>query len=480
MQQIERIEIALLANDPANARKHSDRNIESIVASLTRFGQQKPIVIDKSGVVRAGNGTLAAARKLGWTHINCVRTDLVGADAMAYAIADNRTAELAEWDSDVLNVTLSHLSIEGLLDSTGFTQEELDGMINASVDPSDIEEDDPPPIPIEPTTKPGDMWILGEHRLVCGSCLDMHVMEKLFNGELARMVFTDPPYNVAYVGKTKDAMTIKNDKMDDESFRQFLLDAFISIAAFTEPGSACFVCHADSEGENFRAAFNQSGFLLKQCLIWVKNTIVLGRQDYQWRHEPILYGWRSGESHRFYANRKQSTVIDEVDGVTMEKHQGGDRITIGFGGKTVVTECDDARVVYSGTDELESVWRFDKPSRNGEHPTMKPVRLAARAILHGSVKGDVVFDGFLGSGTTLIACDQTDRKCYGTEIDPKYCDVIVKRWEAMSGRKAVLDDSGHKNDSEGIGATVANQAGVSASASGKTNKNNRGPSKQPA
>lgn len=441
--QIVRVSVEKLSNDPANARKHDDRNIESIVASLRRFGQQKPIVVDKSNVVRAGNGTLEAARRLQWKDIACVYTDLQSSDAVAYAIADNRTAELAEWDDAVLAAQLNGILADDpdLLDAAGFTQEELQAMLAESEIAAEVVEDDAPSLPVEAVSKPGDLWILGSHRLLCGSCLDMNAMDRLFDGQMARMVFTDPPYNVAYTGKTKDALEIKNDSMADGDFLQFLTDAFISMATFTEPGSACYVCHADSEGKNFRQAFSQSGFLLKQCLVWVKNTIVLGRQDYHWRHEPILYGWRDGGSHRFYGDRKQSTVIDDTESLTLKKEGDEYVITVSFSGKTVVLKGKDVSVAYSGSDEFETSWRFDKPSRNGEHPTMKPVRLVARAINHGSKKGDIVLDGFLGSGTTLVACEQTGRVCYGTELDPKYCDVIVQRWEKLTGRKAELWES---------------------------------------
>lgn len=439
--QIERRSVADLSNDPANARKHNDRNIDAIIASLRRFGQQKPIVIDKTNIVRAGNGTLEAAKRLGWAKIDCVVTNLESSDATAYAIADNRTAELAEWDSEILAAELESLQSDGLLEAAGFTDEELEEMLQANQPELETTEDEVPEPPSEPITKPGDLWILGEHRLLCGSCLDMAAMEVLFSGELASMVFTDPPYNVAYVGGTKEALTIKNDSMSDGDFLQFLTDAFISLAAFTEPGGACYVCHADSEGKNFRQAFSASGFVLKQCLVWIKNSLVLGRQDYHWRHEPILYGWRQGASHRFYGNRKQTTVIDDTESLTVVNEGELFSITASFGGKTVVLKAKNVEVAYSGADEFETAWRFDKPLRNGDHPTMKPVRLAARAIQHGSRNGEIVLDGFMGSGTTLIASDQLSRRCFGTELDAKYCDVIVKRWENLTGKKATCQSA---------------------------------------
>lgn len=440
---IEKMRIADLSPDPANARKHGQRNIETIVASLRRFGQVTPIVVDSSNVVRKGNGTLEAAKVLGWDTIDAIRTELKGSEATAYAIADNRTAELAEWDEDVLLDTLEALQMSDsdLFLASGFTDEDMQQMLEAGELEPEAIEDDAPSLPDEPLSKPGDIWQLGEHRVGCGSCTDQHFVDAVFDGELGDMMFTDPPYNVAYEGKTKEKLTIKNDAMTDGNFLQFLTDVFVSLSTVVKPGGAAYVCHADIEAEPFINAFSNSGFEYKQCLVWVKNTLILGRKDYQFRHEPILYGWRSGAAHRFYADRKQTTVIDDFEGVTLENEAGKKKITIAFNGRTVQIVADDAVVVYDGGDEFDTVWRFNKPSRNGEHPTMKPIALCARAIRHGSRRGDLVVDGFLGSGSTLIAAHQIGRRCYGFEIDPKYCDVIVKRWETLTGERAVLCQS---------------------------------------
>jgi DNA modification methylase len=439
--QIERRSIAELSNDPANARKHNDKNIEAIIASLRRFGQQKPIVIDRNNIVRAGNGTLEAARRLGWDSIDCVKTSLEGSDAIAYAIADNRTAELAEWDDDALAAQLNGLLTESeeIALAAGFTDEELAELLAGEVDDSETIEDEAPSAPKVAVSKLGDIWLLGDHKVGCGSCTDLDFVGKVFDGEYADMMFTDPPYNVAYEGKTKDKLVIKNDSMKDGDFLQFLRDVFSSLATVVAPGGAAYVCHADVECANFCMAFADAGWDLKQYIIWVKNCLVLGRKDYQSRHEPILYGWRSGASHRFYGNRKNTTVIDDFEGVTVAESDGEQLITIAFNGRTVQIKAPTCSVIYDGSDELDTVWRFNKPSRNQEHPTMKPIALCARGIRHGSKKGDLVVDGFLGSGSTLIACEQLGRRCYGFEIDPIYCDVIVKRWETLTGNKAVLE-----------------------------------------
>lgn len=433
--QIERIEIEALTPDPANARKHDDRNIGAIVASLKRFGQQKPIVIDKANVVRAGNGTLAAAKVMGLTHLDCVRTELESADAVAYAIADNRTAELADWDTDVLAVTLENLKLDGLLESTGFEEKELDKLLKEiEADLKGIEEDEVPGPPSDPVTSPGDLWILGRHRLLCGDSTNHDHVARLMGEEKASLWLTDPPYNVAYEGKTKDALKIENDSMSDDSFRAFLISAFAAAFDSLKPGGAFYIWHADSEGYNFRGAVFDCKQQVRQCLVWGKNTMVLGRQEYQWKHEPCLYGWKDGAAHNWYADRSQTTVIE-----------------------------------------------FDKPARNGEHPTMKPVGLFAYLITNSTRRGELVLDSFGGSGTTLIAAEQTERRACLMELDPRYCDVIVNRWEKLTGQKAELDvGSRDKNGSESDREQVADDTGVSKAGDRSAHANHRRPEKQQA
>lgn len=434
---VRRVLIADLVGDPGNVRTHDDRNISAIAASLKRFGQQKPIVIDSKNVVRAGNGTLAAAKQLGWDSISVVVTDLDGADAVAFAIADNRTAELANWDNELLRRSLEELkSDQELYAACGFTDDEL-GEMYRDDELNGVGEDQVPDLPLEPITKPGDIFSLGNHRLICGDSTDLAVLERLFGEALASMCFTDPPYNVAYEGKTADALTIENDEMDDDSFLQFLRDVFSGVHAFLRDGSVVYVCHADIEAANFIKAFTDAGLLYKQCVIWLKNTLVLGRKDYHSKHEPILYGWKPGR-HRFYAGRKQTTAWDEMDGICITDAGDGHVIQATVNGKTFAVKVPSFEILASGDDQETTVWNFKKPHRNAEHPTMKPVELCARAISHASKRGEIVFDPFLGSGSTLIASEQLSRICYGCELDPKYCDVIVKRWENLTGKKARL------------------------------------------
>jgi DNA modification methylase len=276
------------------------------------------------------------------------------------------------------------------LSLTGFSADELNDML-AVKEEGLTDEDAAPPVPEEPITKPGDIWVLGKHRLMCGDSTSIDHLERLCDGQAVDMWLTDPPYNVAYEGGTKEKLTIKNDSMEDDQFRQFLRDAYTAADTVMKAGAVFYIWHADSEGYNFRGAAKDAGWTVRQCLIWKKSSLVLGRQDYQWQHEPCLYGWKDGAGHLWAADRKQTTILE-----------------------------------------------FDKPSRNGEHPTMKPVALFEYQMLNNTKGGDIVLDSFGGSGTTLIAAEKNGRVARLMELDPKYCDVIVKRWEDFTGKKAEL------------------------------------------
>jgi site-specific DNA-methyltransferase (adenine-specific) len=375
-----------LKHDPANVRTHNEKNIEAIMASLTRFGQQKPIIIDSENVVRAGNGTLEAATKLGWDKIDTVISSLEASELTAYAIADNRTAELAEWDLEGLETQLGELDVE-LRDFAyeGFEFNDLD----INTDPDDKGDDIPNLDKNVFNVERGQVWKLGSHRLMCGDATSLEDANKLMAGEKADMVLTDPPYNVDY--QSAAGMKIKNDSMEDGKFLQFLTDAFKNIEAFLKMGKPFYIFHADSEGLNFRLAVKNVGLLLKQCCIWVKPSLVMGRQDYQWRHEPCLYGWKEGAAHSWYGARDKTTV-----------------------------------------------WEFEKTKKNDVHPTMKPIALLEFPLKNSSKKGDLILDLFGGSGSTMIACEQTDRRSALMELDPHYCSVIIKRWQDFTGEQAVL------------------------------------------
>lgn len=324
---------------------------------------------------------------------------LTEAQKKAY-IADNKLALNAGWDDSILRVEFEALKeLDFDLTLTGFSLDELGDFEIEELAPEYKEDADGEVIepPAEPKTKEGDVWILGKHRLMCGDSCSQTDMELLMREQLADMWLTDPPYNVAYEGKTKDALTIKNDKMDNDSFRQFLRDAYVTADTVMKAGATFYIWHADSEGYNFRGAASDANWKVRQCLIWNKNSIVLGRQDYHWKHEPCLYGWKDGSGHLWASDRKQSTVLE-----------------------------------------------FNKPQRNGEHPTMKPVELFEYCMLNNTKGDDVVLDSFGGSGTTLIAAEKNNRQARLMELDPKYCDVIIKRWQTLTGKDAVLESTGDK------------------------------------
>jgi len=393
---IQKISIEKLKPAEYNPRKDlkpEDEEYQKIKRSLIEFGYVAPVIVNADMTVIGGHQRLKVLKELGYTEIECNIVDLDKNKEKALNIALNKIS--GEWDNDKLEELLAELKGEEIdMDITGFSFDEVDNILKdvtgSKEDDFDIEqalnEID------EPVSKVGDVWILGKHRLMCGDSTQKENVDKLMNNNLADFILTDPPYNVDYEGKTQEALKIENDNMNETEFYNFLLDSFKNMYESAKYGSSIYVFHADTEGLNFRNAFKNVGFKLAQCLVWVKNTFVMGRQDYQWRHEPILYGWKEGAGHYFIDDRKQSTVLE-----------------------------------------------FDKPTRNAEHPTMKPIDLLVYLIKNSSKENQLILDLFGGSGSTLIASEQTKRICYTMELDPKYCDVIVKRWENLTGEKAILE-----------------------------------------
>jgi site-specific DNA-methyltransferase (adenine-specific) len=406
VSQVEKVSIEKLIPYARNARTHDEAQVSQIAASIKEFGFNNPILISDDYSIIAGHGRLAAARKLGLAEVPVIRlSHLSDTQRKAYVLADNRLALNAGWDNDLLKLELIELKAEDVdLEMLGFSVEELDGLLNA-LEPTEglTDEDAVPEPPPEPITKPGDIWILGKHRLMCGDSTSIDHLEKLCNGRQVDMWLTDPPYNVDMTAKNqmlekagkarkdKSSFGIANDAMSDEHFRQFLRDAYTAADAVMKSGAVFYIWHADSEGYNFRGAAKDAGWSVRQCLIWKKSVFAIGRSDYHWKHEPCLYGWKEGAGHLWAADRKQTTILE-----------------------------------------------FDKPSRNGEHPTMKPVALFEYQMLNNTKGGDIVLDSFGGSGTTLVAAEKNGRVAYLMELDPKYCDVIVKRWEEFTGKKAEL------------------------------------------
>ena len=383
-----------------NARTHSEEQVQKIVRSIEEFGFINPVLIDGNYGIIAGHGRVMAAKKMGMTEVPCLFIeDLTEAQKRAYIIADNKLALDAGWDEELLQIELAELQeMDFDITLTGFELEDLEDDEAQEV----IEDDFDAEPPKEPYVKVGNLYQLGKHRLLCGDSTKIDDVEKLMGGELADLLVTDPPYNVALgMGgsvdearkrhRRTDGLVIMNDSMEDGEFYQFLYDFYTCAYAVMKPGASFYIWHADNEGLNFRLALKNAGFQLRQTLIWNKNTITLGRQDYQWKHEPCLYGWKDGASHNLYSDRKQSTVID-----------------------------------------------MQKPSKSELHPTMKPVELFDYQIKNSSKKGDNVLDLFGGSGTTLMACEQNGRRAFTMEYDPRYAQTIIERWEQFTGEKAVL------------------------------------------
>lgn len=366
-----------------NPRKNDDA-VDEVATSIKAFGFKNPIIVDKNMVIIAGHTRLKAALKLGLTMVPViVAEDLSDDQANALRLADNKTAELAKWDKKKLEEELKQINWELLgIDMTdvGFNDifaSEFQEVVDDDFDEGQYLSD-------EPHSKQGDIYLLDDNRVMCGDSTDPEQVKTLMDGKLADMVFTDPPYNVNYEGS--DGQSIQNDDMGDEEFHSFLLLVFKNLIDSIKEGAPTYVCHADSEGLNFRSAFKEAGFKLAQCLVWIKNSFTIGRQDYQWQHEPILYGWKPGAGHYFVDDRSQATA-----------------------------------------------WFYDKPKKNDLHPTMKPLELVGQAINNSSLVGQLVLDLFGGSGSTLITSYKSKRACYSMELDEKYADVIVKRYIKNKG-----------------------------------------------
>lgn len=423
--------VASLKPYEKNARTHSAEQVEQLVRSIKEFGFTNPLLIDEQDRIIAGHGRLRAALALKMAEVPVIiLAGLTDAQRRALILADNKIALNSGWDLKLLTEELADLKLDGYdLTLTGFSLEEIDAMTPVVVDERDP--DDAPDLPAEPKTKPGDVYVLGPHRLVCGDSTSMENIDRLMQGALADVCWTDPPYNVAY---ETEAGKIANDDLDDGEFRDFLSGAYGCAFAALKPGAAIYVAHADTEGLNFRAAFRAAGFKLSGCLIWRKDSLVLGRSDYQWQHEPILYGWKPGSRHRWYGGRKLTTMIDlDQDRMPFKRRDDG-RYEIRIG---------DSVMVIDGTATIEelvpSVINEPKPKRSDGHPTMKPVALIERMLRNSARPGDIVLDLFGGSGSTLMAAERLGMCARLSELDPGYCDVIVARWEAYTGRKAVLE-----------------------------------------
>jgi len=443
---VENISIDKINPAPYNPRKDlkpGDEEYEKLKRSIHEFGYVEPLVWNKhTGNLVGGHQRFKILLDEGIASVDVSVVDLHENDEKALNIALNKIE--GDWDNAKLKDLLEDLDNGAYdLELTGFDMDEIESLMTQYFDEGEIKEDD---FDVEEATEQarentrssqGDIWQLGTHKLIVGDATNENDILALMGEQQADMVFTDPPYNVGYEGGTDEKLKIQNDKFEDEEFYQFLLDAHENMLKVVKNGGALYVCHADSEGLNFRKAFIESGFLLKQCLIWVKNSLVLGRQDYQWKHEPILYGWKPGASHNWYNGRKETTTQEFPVDLSIEPKRDHAVLTVNNGVNSVVLKVKDYEVIYDGDDSQESIWRIERPSRNADHPTMKPIKLCARAINNSSKRGDIVLDPFGGSGSTLIACEQTGRSCRIVEFDPVYADVIIKRWEDLTGKEAI-------------------------------------------
>ena len=384
-ERFEKVNIDKLVPYARNARTHSKEQILQLRASLREFGFVNPVIVDKDLNIIAGHGRILAAKEEGITEVPCVFAEhLTEAQKRAYIIADNRLAMNAGWDMEMLSVEISELQgVDFDLSVLGFDEAELSKLMGDIEDVKDDDFDVDEELKKPAVTKVGDLWLLGNHRLICGDSTKIDTFTVLMDGKQANLVVTDPPYNVNYEGS---AGKLKNDNMADEAFYTFLLSAFKNMEAVMTKDASIYVFHADTEGLNFRKAFSDAGFYLSGTCIWKKQSLVLGRSPYQWQHEPVLFGWKKAGKHNWYSDRKQTTI-----------------------------------------------WEFEKPKKNSDHPTMKPVPLIAYPILNSSMVNSIVLDPFGGSGSTLVACEQTERICYTIELDEKYCDVIVKRYVEQVG-----------------------------------------------
>ena len=369
-----------------NNPRINDHAVDAVASSIREFGFKVPIIVDKENVIVAGHTRLKAVLRLGLDTVPVIiADDLTPEQVKAFRLADNKTAEMAYFDIGKLQIELA--GIEDIdMAEFGFDLE-LD-TLNLS---SESEAEPEYVVPAEPKSKYGDIYRLENHVLMCGDSTSEVDVGRLLNGAIVDLLLTDPPYNVDYVSKTDETLTMANDAMDDEQYVQFLVEAISNAVEHLKEGASYYIFHADMEGLAVRMAVNESGLRVRQCLIWVKNSIVMGHQDYHSKHEPILYGWKDGAAHYFVNDRTQSTILEA-----------------------------------------------DRPQRNDVHPTMKPLPLIKRLVANSTRPGDAVLDLFGGSGTTLIACEEMNRRCFMMEYDPGYCDVIINRWSALTGLEAQL------------------------------------------
>lgn len=390
--EILKLKISDLKQHPKNPRKHPKELLERLKRSIEEYGFTNPVLVSKDNKILAGHARCKAAKELGISEVPVIRLDFEGAKADAYVIIDNKLNELSEWDIPLLESLIKDIEKSDFdVTLTGFDLTEIDELFSKSDDKEGKDDGYDVTKALEEASfvNQDDVWILGKHRLLCGDATNPEDVKALMDGKKANLILTDPPYNVGF--ESANGLKIKNDKQDSEKFYNFLLSSFKNMASSLADGGSAYIFHADTEGLNFRKAFINAGFHLSGVCIWEKNSFVMGRSPYQWGHEPILYGWLKTGKHKWYAGRAESTI-----------------------------------------------WRYDKPKKNADHPTMKPIPLLCYPIKNSSSVNSIVLDTFGGSGSTLIACQQMDRICYTMELDPKYASVIIRRYIELCGSEDVF------------------------------------------
>lgn len=414
--QIEIVGISTIKEYSLNAKEHPKEQIEQIKKSIQDFGNNDPIAIDSDGEIIEGHGRYIALKELGYKEVEVIRLGhLTDQQKKAYRLIHNKLTMNSDFNLELLEQELADLQTLDMqefgFDFVADFMEEINDVDEFDVDEAVAEAEE------RPRTQEGDLWKLGNHYLLCGDSTINSDIATLLNGKKADLLLTDPPYNVNV--SNADGKTIANDNMSNLEFYEFLKDVFTVADKNLKEGAAFYIWHGESESLNFRKACDYVGWNVKQCLIWVKNSITLGRQDYQWKHEPCLYGWKSGAGHYFIKNRKQPTVID--NSIDLE-----------------LMTAEELREYILELQEPSSILYEDKPLKNADHPTMKPVRLMKKQIKNSTKQGEIVLELFGGSGSTLLACEELGRVCYANELSPVYCDVIIKRWEQLTGQQAEL------------------------------------------
>lgn len=422
--EIIKVRIEELVPYSGNVKLHPREQIEQIKESISRFGNNDPIAIDQNNVIIEGHGRLLALKELGYEYAECIRlAHLTDEQRRAYTLIHNKLTMNSDFDLDLLAEELKQIeSID--MGSFDLSLGDVDMGEDAgplTLESAEIEEVEVPEIKKSERVKPGQIWKLGKHRLMVGDSTNPQDVAKLMDGSKADLLLTDPPYNVNYEGS---AGKIQNDNMADADFRAFLCK-FLKVAMdVMKPGAGFYIWHADSEGYNFRAAVRDAGLQIRQCLIWKKHQLVLGRQDYQWIHEPCLYGWKDGAAHYFIPDRKQTTFISELSDTEFDAMSREELVS-------VLTDICKRGIATTVIEE-------DRPKKSDLHPTMKPVKLMARQVVNSTKPGWKVLDVFGGSGSTLIACEQLGRICYTMELDVNYADAILRRFEGLTGQTAEL------------------------------------------